>query len=105
MRNLIIKNGQIIDPSAGRNEKADLYVVEGRISQEPPEDGCEVIDADRMVVAPGLIDIHVHLREPGQIQKETIESGSRTAAAGGFTTIVCMPNTDPPADNPRHCSR
>ncbi|HEV3208806.1 MAG TPA: dihydroorotase, partial [Chthoniobacterales bacterium] len=86
--------------SSDRDERADLYVVDGRVSIEPPRDGCEVIDAHGLVVAPGLMDIHVHLREPGQIQKETIESGSRAAAAGGFTSVVCMPNTDPPADNP-----
>jgi dihydroorotase len=100
MRNLVIKNGRIIDPSTDRDERTDLYVVDGRISLKPPEEGCEVIDARGLVVAPGLIDIHVHLREPGQIQKETIESGSHAAAAGGFTSILCMPNTDPPADNP-----
>ena len=100
MKDLIIKNGRIIDPSADRDETADLYVVDGSVSNRAPGDGCEVIDAQGLIVAPGLIDIHVHLREPGQIQKETIESGSRAAAAGGFTSIVCMPNTDPPADNP-----
>src|SRR5262249_5012425 len=100
MRNLVIRNGRIIDPSSDRDQRADLYVVDGRISIEPPGAGCEVINARGLVVAPGLIDIHVHLREPGQIQKETIASGSHAAAAGGFTSIVCMPNTDPPADNP-----
>jgi dihydroorotase len=100
MRNLVIKNGRIIDPSTDRDERADLYVVDGLISDEPPETGGEEIEARGLVVAPGLIDIHVHLREPGQVHKETIESGSRAAAAGGFASIVCMPNTEPPADNP-----
>ncbi|PWT79415.1 MAG: dihydroorotase [Acidobacteria bacterium] len=100
MRNLAIRNGRIIDPSADRDETGDLFVVEGRFSENPPPNGGEEIDARGLVVAPGLIDIHVHLREPGQIQKETIASGSHAAAAGGFTSIVCMPNTDPPADNP-----
>jgi dihydroorotase len=99
MTDLTIKNGRIIDPANGRDEIADLYVVDGRISDQPPNGESETIDARNLVVAPGLIDIHVHLREPGQSHKETIETGSRAAAAGGFSSIVCMPNTDPPADS------
>src|ERR1700759_5421208 len=95
---LIIKDGRIIDPANDRDEIADLYVVDGRISGQPPSGECETIDARKLVVAPGLIDIHVHLREPGQSHKETIETGSQAAAAGGFSSIVCMPNTEPPAD-------
>jgi dihydroorotase len=99
MMDLIIKNGRIIDPSMDRDEIADLYVIGGRISAKPPEGACETIEARNLVVAPGLIDIHVHLREPGQSHKETIETGTQAAAAGGFSSIVCMPNTDPPADS------
>jgi len=98
--NLIIKNGRIIDPSTDRDEIADLYVVNGRISAEAQTGEHETIDASKHIVAPGLIDLHVHLREPGQSHKETIETGTRAAAAGGFTSVVCMPNTEPPADNP-----
>jgi dihydroorotase len=98
--NLIIKNGRIIDPSGDRDEVADLYVVDGRISAEAPSGAHESIDASKHIVAPGLIDLHVHLREPGQSHKETVETGTRAAAAGGFTSVVCMPNTEPPADNP-----
>jgi dihydroorotase len=99
MMDLIIKNGRIIDPSMDRDEIADLYVIDGRISAQPPKGPCETIEARNLVVAPGLIDIHVHLREPGQSHKETVETGTRAAAAGGFSSIVCMPNTDPPADS------
>jgi dihydroorotase len=99
MIDLIIKNGRIIDPSIERDEVADLYVVDGRISAQPPKGEFETIDASAQVVAPGLIDLHVHLREPGQSHKETIETGSQAAAAGGFSSIICMPNTDPPADS------
>jgi dihydroorotase len=99
MTDLIIQKGRVIDPATDRDEIADLYVVDGRISAQPPTGECETIDARNLVVAPGLIDIHVHLREPGQSHKETIETGSQAAAAGGFTSIVCMPNTDPPADS------
>src|SRR5437773_9605424 len=95
----IIKNGRVIDPTNKRDELVDLAIVDGKIAKSAPKDA-EVIDAKGLIVAPGLIDIHVHLREPGFGHKETIESGARAAAAGGFTTIVCMPNTSPVADNP-----
>jgi dihydroorotase len=100
----IIRRGRIIDSANNRDEIGDLLVVDGRIasisqvstlSSQPDE-----IDATNLIVSPGLIDIHVHLREPGFGWKETIESGARAAAAGGFTTIVCMPNSSPAGDNP-----
>ena len=97
--NLVIQNGRIIDPANRRDEVADLFVVDGRIADAKAKDA-EVIDAKGLIVAPGLIDLHVHLREPGFGWKETIETGARAAAAGGFTTIVCMPNTSPAADSP-----
>jgi dihydroorotase len=100
----IIRNGRIIDPANKRDEVADLYIENGRIADQSavrdPQSTIEEIDASNLVVAPGLIDMHVHLREPGFTHKETIASGATAAAAGGFTTIVCMPNTSPPADNP-----
>ena len=100
----IIRNGRIIDPANKRDEIGDLFIVDDRIATHSeirtPQSAIEEIDATGLIVAPGLIDIHVHLREPGFGHKETIESGARAAAAGGFTTVVCMPNTSPAADNP-----
>jgi dihydroorotase len=99
---LFIRGGRIIDPASGRDEIGDLLVVDGRIAEStaaPKGDG-PIIDAKGLIVAPGLIDMHVHLREPGGAQKETIASGSRAAAAGGFTGVLAMPNTNPPADGP-----
>jgi len=101
----IIRNGRVIDPANQRNEIADLYIADGKIVTskseiQTPKSEIEEIDARGLIVAPGLIDLHVHLREPGFSHKETIESGARAAAAGGFTTIVCMPNTAPVPDNP-----
>ena len=97
---VVIKNGRIIDPAADRDEIGELYVVNGRIAAMAPSGEHETIDARNKIIAPGLIDIHVHLREPGQSHKETIETGTKAAAAGGFSSVVCMPNAEPPADNP-----
>jgi len=101
----IIRDGRVIDPANKRDEIADLYITDGKIVGSKSEirnakPKIEEIDARNLIVSPGLIDIHVHLREPGFGHKETIESGARAAAAGGFTTIVCMPNTSPVSDNP-----
>jgi dihydroorotase len=99
----LIRNGRIVDPANKRDEIGDLFIVDGRIAEKSeirnPKSEIDEIDGSNLIVAPGLIDIHVHLREPGFSHKETIASGSRAAAAGGFTTIVAMPNTSPAADN------
>jgi dihydroorotase len=103
--NLLIKNGHIIDPGSNIDITGDLLVVRGKIKQVGGK--CEdsnfthltVIDAGGLVVCPGFIDLHCHLREPGYEDKETIATGTKAAAAGGFTTICCMPNTNPPLDN------
>lgn len=99
---LWIKNGRVIDPASGRDERGDVFAVDGRFVatlDDARKQEARVIDASGLVVCPGLVDIHVHLREPGQTHKETIQTGSWAAANGGFTTIVCMPNTVPPADH------
>jgi dihydroorotase len=99
---ILIKNGRVIDPSSGTDRTADVLIVDGRIAGVAPNLSAlnaETIDAGGMIVAPGFIDMHVHLREPGFEHAETIESGSRAAAAGGFTSICCMPNTKPVNDN------
>src|ERR1044071_10187117 len=99
MKAIVIRNGRIIDPANGRDEVADLIIIDGKISDQSatrnPQSAVDEIDARGLLVAPGLIDMHVHLREPGFAHKETIASGARAAAAGGFTTVVCMPNTSP----------
>src|SRR5215813_7470163 len=99
---LVIKNGRVIDPASRTDRVADVLIVEGRIAGVAPDlssPKAEVFDATGLVVAPGFIDMHVHLREPGFEHSETIESGSRAAAAGGFTSICPMPNTKPVNDN------
>lgn len=100
---LLIKNGQVIDPASGINELVDISIENGIIKKIAkglkPEKNIQVIDAKGLIVSPGFIDMHVHLREPGYENKETIESGSRAAVRGGFTSIVCMPNTSPVNDN------
>jgi len=103
-RPLLIRGGRVVDPSQGLDTILDLLLVNGAVSSlvenaGPTADARE-IDATGLVVTPGLIDPHVHLREPGQEHKETIETGARAAAAGGFTAVCSMPNTDPPIDDP-----
>jgi dihydroorotase len=106
-KDVLIRGGRVIDPASGLDETGDVLVVGGRIagiSMRKGELGApaggEVFDAEGLIVAPGLIDVHVHLREPGVGHEETIASGTAAAAAGGYTTVCCMPNTTPPLDEP-----
>ena len=96
-----IRGGRVIDPANAIDRIADVIVAEGRIASVGgnPSTGLATIDARGLIVCPGLIDIHVHLREPGGEHKETIETGTRAAAAGGFSSVACMPNTTPAIDN------
>jgi dihydroorotase len=102
MPTLWIKNARVIDPATKRDGLGDLFISDGKFVaslSRAAKRRAKKIDAAGLVACPGLVDIHVHFREPGQTHKETIATGSRAAAAGGFTTVVCMPNTSPPADN------
>jgi dihydroorotase len=104
MGKLLIKNGLVVDPSQNLEGKGDVLISEGRIDKVgeniEPRPGWEVFDAKGLVVAPAFVDPHAHLREPGFEYKEDIESGSKAAAFGGFTTVVSMPNTKPETDSP-----
>ena len=101
--NILITNGHIIDPANKVDGKFDLLVADGKIAKlgtpgSLPKNGVEAIDASGMIVVPGLIDLHVHLREPGYEYKETVATGTAAAKAGGFTAVCCMPNTNPVND-------
>jgi len=104
---LLIKNGRVLDPTLGLDLIADVYIVEGKIEGVEENISASVdriIDAQGLWVLPGLVDIHVHLREPGEEWKEDIESGTRAALHGGVLRVACMPNTKPPVDSPEVCS-
>ncbi len=100
---LLIRGGRIIDPSQDIDKTASLLINDGKIAWlgegNPPQEDYAVLDAGGLIVCPGFIDMHCHLRQPGQEKKETIASGTWAAARGGFTTVCCMPNTEPPLDN------
>jgi dihydroorotase len=102
-RPVLLRNGRVIDPSRGLDQTADVLVTDGKIAAVGPglgaPDGADIRDVRGLVVAPGLVDVHVHLREPGNEDEETVASGARAAAAGGFTAVCAMPNTDPVTDN------
>lgn len=102
MPSLWISRARVIDPASRRSGLGDLFIRDGRMVASLPASEkrrARKLDARGWVACPGLVDIHVHFREPGQTHKETIGTGTQAAAAGGFTTVVCMPNTVPPADN------
>ena len=100
MTGILITGGRLLDQAGER--AGDVRVADGRITEVgsglAPDDGDELIDATGCVVCPGFVDLHTHLREPGKEEAETIETGSRAAALGGFTAVVAMPNTDPTQD-------
>src|ERR1700730_4893477 len=102
---LVIANGYVVDPAQQVNAGKNLLIEDGRVvgllnPSEPLPEGAEVFDATGLIVAPGFIDLHVHLRERGQEYKETIASGAAAAVAGGWTSVCAMPNTDPINDSP-----
>ena len=102
MKSLLIRNGRLIDPSQNIDKIGDLFISEGKISgiiEDLPRSDFQVLSAEGLIVCPGFIDFHCHLRQPGYEEKETIATGTRAAAKGGFTTVCCMPNTNPPLDN------
>src|SRR5271154_6501261 len=103
MNSLLLTGGRVVDPANHFDSPADVLIIDGKISivgknLSPPKD-IEQFDAKGKIVCPGLIDLHVHLREPGQIAKENLATGTAAAARGGFTSVVCMPNTSPAIDN------
>ena len=102
---VLIRGGRVIDAATNTDKVMDLYLDDGVIQEigenlQKADAGDRVIDADGLVVMPGIVDLHVHFRDPGQEYKETIETGSRAAARGGVTTVVTMPNTTPVIDEP-----
>ena len=100
-RPLLLRGGRVIDPSQQIDRVTDVLLMDGKVAgMDASNDDAEVIDVAGRIVCPGLIDVHVHLREPGGEHKETIATGARAAAAGGFTAVCAMPNTDPPIDDP-----
>lgn len=105
-QSLLLKNGRIIDPTNTIDSPGSILIADGRIQavylgdyDSLPPEKCSVIDAGGKWIVPGLVDMHVHLRDPGEEYKETVESGTKSAAAGGFTAVACMPNTNPVNDN------
>src|SRR6187399_3754809 len=102
MPTLLLKNGTLLDPSQNLQRKGDLLLRDGKVAaigDVGSSSADRVVDAKDLLVTPGLIDVHVHFREPGDEEEETIASGSASAVAGGFTTVCCMPNTKPALDN------
>ena len=108
-RSCLIRGGHVIDPAARIDAPMDLLLRDGRVAEIATPNKIrggadEKFDARGLIVSPGFIDLHVHLREPGQSHKETIATGTAAAAAGGFTSICCMPNTSPVVDSPQWVS-
>ncbi|RKJ39588.1 dihydroorotase [Acutalibacter sp. 1XD8-33] len=100
---LLLKGARIIDPAQGLDGPGDILLKEGKIAalgEDLPSEGCEIVDCRGLAAAPGLVDLHVHLRDPGQTHKEDLFSACRAAAAGGVTSLLAMPNTQPPMDSP-----
>ena len=105
MATLLVRGGRVVDPSQGIDRVDDVLVRDGLVvsvgqsAAQTLGKADETIDATGLIVAPGLVDMHVHLREPGREEDETIETGTRAALAGGFTSVACIPNTEPPIDS------